>query len=153
MQLVDFISPERIACKVNAHSKKRALEELSSLIAHDQSTISATEIFDSLLSRERLGATGIGHGVALPHGRLKNTQHTTAALVQLQNAVDFDSIDNEPVDLLFALVVPEHATDDHLQILAMLASLFQQEPFRERLRAAESPDEILALLQDWQPAN
>jgi len=152
MQLVDFLSPDRIACKVSAHSKKRALEELSSLIAHDQNAISATDIFDSLLSRERLGATGIGYGVALPHGRLKNTDHTTAALIHLQSAIDFDTIDNEPVDLLFALVVPEHATQDHLQILAMLATLFQQESFRQRLRAAETPDEILNLIRDWQTA-
>ena len=96
MQLTDFLTIDRIACHVNAHSKKRALEELSELISHDQQTISATDIFDCLLSRERLGGTGIGFGVAIPHGRLKDSDHTTAALVQLDHGIDFDAIDNQP---------------------------------------------------------
>ncbi len=151
MQLTDLLSPDRIAIDVDAHSKKRALEALSQLIAHDQPG-SAEEIFDALLSRERLGGTGIGSGVAIPHGRLKNTDHTTAALIHLRQGVDFDAIDDQPVDLLFALVVPEQATEDHLRILAMLASLFQEEEFRRRLRACRKPDEILRLLRQWQPA-
>jgi len=76
MQLTDFLTTDRIACNVSAHSKKRALEELSELISHDQQSISATDIFDCLLSRERLGGTGIGFGVAIPHGRLKDSDHT-----------------------------------------------------------------------------
>ncbi len=150
MQLTDFLTPDRIACNVSAQSKKRALEELSELIAHDQSSISQDEIFNSLLSRERLGGTGIGYGVAIPHGRLKNTDHTTAALIHLQHGVDFDAIDNQPVDLLFALLVPENATEDHLQILAMLANLFQDEKFRQKIRAAKDPETILSLIKDWQ---
>lgn len=150
MQLVDFLSPDRISCNVNAHSKKRALEELSQLIAHDQLATTPTEIFDSLLSRERLGGTGIGYGVAIPHSRLKNTTHTTAALIHLQNGIDFDAIDNQPVDLLFALVIPEQSTDEHLKILAMLATLFQDENFRNKVRSAKTPNEILSLVKDWQ---
>lgn len=150
MQLVDFLSPDRISCNVNAHSKKRALEELSALIAHDQQETTPTEIFDSLLSRERLGGTGIGYGVAIPHGRLKKSTHTTAALIHLKDGIDFDAIDNEPVDLLFALVIPDHATEDHLKILAMLASLFQNEIFRKQIRAANTPEEILNIVKVWQ---
>ena len=150
MQLADFLSPDRISCNVNAHSKKRALEELSQLIAHDQLTTTPTEIFDSLLSRERLGGTGIGYGVAIPHSRLKNSNHTTAALIHLQEGIDFDAIDNQPVDLLFALVIPEQATEDHLKILAMLAALFQDENFRNKVRSAKTPNEILSLVKDWQ---
>ena len=153
MQLVDFLSPDRISCNVTAHSKKRALEELSELIAHDQQETTPTEIFDSLLSRERLGGTGIGYGVAIPHGRLKKSTHTTAALIHLQNGIDFDAIDNEPVDLLFALVIPDQATEDHLKILAMLASLFQDEKFRKQIRAARTPEEILTLVKNWQVEN
>ncbi len=150
MQLTDLLSPDRIACNVDAHSKKRALEELSELIAHDQSFISPTEIFDSLLSRERLGGTGIGHGVAIPHGRVKNSNHTTAALIRLQDGIDFDAIDDKPVDLLFALVVPENASEDHLAILALLAKLFQNADFRSQLRAQKTPEDILQLIRDWQ---
>ncbi|HID50000.1 MAG TPA: PTS IIA-like nitrogen regulatory protein PtsN [Chromatiales bacterium] len=151
MQLSDFLSTDRIACDVNAQSKKRALEQLSELIAHDQDEVSATEIFDSLLSRERLGGTGIGYGVAIPHGRLKNSTHTTAALIHLKQGVDFDAIDNQPVDLLFALVVPEQATEDHLKILAMLASMFQDETMRNKLRECHKPETILQLIREWQP--
>lgn len=151
MQLSDFLSTDRIACDVDAQSKKRALEQLSELIAHDQDDVSATEIFDSLLSRERLGGTGIGYGVAIPHGRLKNSTHTTAALIHLKQGVDFDAIDNQPVDLLFALVVPEQATEDHLKILAMLASMFQDETMRNKLRECHNPETVLQLIREWQP--
>ena len=145
MQLTDFLTTDRIACNVSAHSKKRALEELSELISHDQQSISATDIFDCLLSRERLGGTGIGFGVAIPHGRLKDSDHTTAALVQLNHAID-----NQPVDLLFALVVPEQATEDHLKILALLAAMFKDDELRSHLREAKNPDEIMQLIRDWQ---
>ena len=150
MQLTDFLSTDRIACNVHAHSKKRALEELSKLISHDQQSISATDIFDCLLSRERLGGTGIGFGVAIPHGRLKDSNHSTAALVQLNNGIDFDAIDNEPVDLLFALVVPEQATEDHLKILALLAAMFKNEELRSHMREAKNPEEIMQLIREWQ---
>lgn len=151
MQLSDFLTPDRVACDVDAQSKKRALERLSELIAHDQDGVSATEIFDSLLSRERLGGTGIGYGVAIPHGRLKNCTHTTAALIHLKQGVDFDAIDNQPVDLLFALVVPEQATEDHLKLLAMLASMFQDETMRNKLRECHEPETVLQLIREWQP--
>jgi PTS system nitrogen regulatory IIA component len=150
MQLTDFLTTERIACNVDAHSKKRALEELSELISHDQQSISAIDIFDCLLSRERLGGTGIGFGVAIPHGRLKDSNHSTAALVQLNNGIDFDAIDNEPVDLLFALVVPEQATEDHLKILALLATMFKDEELRSHMREAKNPEEIMQLIREWQ---
>ena len=153
MQLTDFLTTDRIACNVNAHSKKRALEKLSELISHDQDSISATDIFDCLLSRERLGGTGIGFGVAIPHGRLKDSNHTTAALVQLDHGIDFDAIDNEPVDILFALVVPEQTTEDHLKILALLAAMFKDEELRSHLREAKNPEEIMQLIRDWQNRN
>ena len=150
MQLTDFLTTDRIACDVNAHSKKRALEELSELISHDQSSISATDIFDCLLSRERLGSTGIGNGVAIPHGRLKGSNHTTAALIQLNHGIDFDAVDNQPVDLLFALVVPDKATEEHLKILALLAAMFKEDELRARLREAKNPEDIMQLVREWQ---
>jgi len=153
MQLTDFLIADRIACNVNAHSKKRALEELSKLISQDQTSISATDIFDCLLSRERLGSTGIGYGVAIPHGRLKDSDHTTAALIQLNHGIDFDAIDNQPVDLLFALVVPDNATDEHLKILSLLAAMFKEESTRALLREAKSPEDMLQLISNWQSQN
>ena len=150
MQLTDFLTTDRIACDVNAHSKKRALEELSELISHDQSSISATDIFDCLLSRERLGSTGVGFGVAIPHGRLKDSNHTTAALIQLNHGIDFDAVDNQPVDLLFALVVPDKATEEHLKILALLAAMFKEDELRAQLREAKSPEDIMQLVREWQ---
>ena len=153
MQLTDYLITDRIACNVNAHSKKRALEELSELISHDQNSISATDIFDCLLSRERLGSTGIGYGVAIPHGRLKNSNHTTAALIQLNSSIDFDAIDNKPVDLLFALVVPDNTTEEHLKILALLAAMFKEDETRSQLREAKNPDDVMQLIREWQSRN
>ena len=150
MQLTDFLTTDRIACDVNAHSKKRALEELSELISHDQNSISATDIFDCLLSRERLGSTGVGFGVAIPHGRLKDSDHTTAALIQLNHGIDFDAVDNQPVDLLFALVVPDKATEEHLKILALLAAMFKEDELRAQLREAKTPEDIMQLVREWQ---
>jgi len=150
MQLTDFLTTDRIACDVNAHSKKRALEKLSELISHDQSSISATDIFDCLLSRERLGSTGVGFGVAIPHGRLKDSNHTTAALIQLNHGIDFDAVDNQPVDLLFALVVPDKATEEHLKILALLAAMFKEDELRAQLREAKNPEDIMQLIREWQ---
>lgn len=150
MQLTDFLTTDRIACDVNAHSKKRALEELSELISHDQNSISATDIFDCLLSRERLGSTGVGFGVAIPHGRLKDSNHTTAALIQLNHGIDFDAVDNQPVDLLFALVVPDKATEEHLKILALLAAMFKEDELRAQLREAKNPEDIMQLIREWQ---
>jgi PTS system nitrogen regulatory IIA component len=148
MQLSDFLSPQRIVCDSEASSKKRALEQLSELLAADQQNASATDIFESLISRERLGGTGIGYGVAIPHGRLKNCDHTSAAFVQLRQAIDFDAIDKQPVDLLFALVVPEESSEDHLKLLAMLAGMFNDDAFRQQARQCHSSQEMQELLSE-----
>ncbi len=148
MELSDFLNQDRIICNSDASSKKRALEVLSELLAEDQKKATPTEIFESLISRERLGGTGIGYGVAIPHGRLKNCDHTSAAFIQLKTGIDFDSVDNQPVDLLFALVVPEESTENHLQLLAMLAGMFNDEEFRKRVRGCHSGNELHRLLME-----
>jgi PTS system nitrogen regulatory IIA component len=153
MQLTELISKDSIACDIEAQSKKRALQELSELIADKEENISTNEVFDSLLNRERLGGTGIGHGAAIPHGRLKNCTHITGAFIRLKNAIDFDSVDNIPVDLLFALIVPEESTNEHLQVLAMLASMFNDEDFRNKLRTSNSCEGMQQLLSEWQQTN
>ena len=150
MQLSEIINVNRIKKGVDVQSKKRALEELGSLITQDQTQLNTNEIFNSLISRERLGSTGVGYGIAIPHGRISNCNAITGALIQLNEGVDFDAMDNQPVDILFALIVPEESTDEHLQVLALLASMFNDENFRQKLRQSESEDEIYQLLTEWQ---
>ena len=150
MRLTDLLSPERTACKANAPSKKRALEKLSELISSASPRVSAIEVFDSLLARERLGTTGVGHGVAIPHGRLKSEDAALGAFVSLEQAIDFDAIDKQPVDLLFALLVPEQSTEEHLQALASIASMFKDDGMRDRLRQAASDSELYELIAEWQ---
>lgn len=152
MLLTELISPERVACNVDAQSKKRALEKLSELISSSEDTVSAIDVFESLLTRERLGGTGVGYGVAIPHGRLKDNDHAMGAFIKLQHGVDYDSADHQPVDLLFALLVPQESTDEHLQVLAQLAKMFSNQEFRKEIRDATTPDEIHKLLINWQAA-
>jgi PTS system nitrogen regulatory IIA component len=146
MQIAEFISPERIVRQSNIASKKRALEVVSGLIAGAQPNLLETEIFDCFLARERLGSTGIGHGVAIPHGRLKSVTHPIGAFVTLDKGVDFDAVDGAPVDLICALVVPIESTEEHLQILASLAALFGDGKVRENMRRAASAEELYMLL-------
>ena len=150
MQLSEIINVNRIKNDVNVLSKKRALEELSNLITQDQTQLSASNIFDSLISRERLGSTGVGYGIAIPHGRIKNCEQITGAFIKLEQGVDFDAMDNQPVDILFALIVPEESTDEHLQVLALLASMFNDEGFRRKLRESQNDEETYTLLTEWQ---
>ena len=150
MQLSEIINVNRIRNDVDVKSKKRALEELSNLLVQDQNQLDASDIFDSLISRERLGATGVGYGIAIPHGRIKNCNKIIGAFIQLNNAVDFNSIDNQPVDIFFALIVPEESTDEHLQVLALLASMFNDENFRQKLHQSKSSEETYQLLTQWQ---
>lgn len=153
MQITQLISPERVACDVDAHSKKRALEFLSELISNGEDTVSTTDVFNSLIARERLGGTGVGYGVAIPHGRLRNTELTLGAFIKLNSGIDFDAADNQPVDLLFALLVPEESTEEHLQTLAQLAAMFSDDEFRHKLREAQDADTLHNLLVEWQTAH
>lgn len=145
MHIGDFITPERIGYRLRAASKKRALELVSGLIASD-GRLAETEVFDCLLARERLGSTGLGHGIAIPHGRLKDINRISGALVRLEQVIDFDAIDGAPVDIVCALVVPTHAAETHLQLLASLAALFSQAEVRERLRRAQSAADLYVAL-------
>ncbi len=150
MQVSELLELERISCNTDAASKKRVLEQLSALLAGSQSELTQTQIFDSLLSRERLGSTGLGHGVAIPHGRVKNTDRTLVALLKLDHGIDYDAIDNQPVDLLFALLVPEQSTDEHLQLLSQLAEMFSDPELINQLRAANDSCGLLTTIREWQ---
>lgn len=138
MSIQTLISPQRTLNKVAGSSKKRVLELLANAIAQDVPGVDADDVFRRLIARERLGATGIGYGVAIPHCRAEFCQHTTGALLTLAEPIDFDAIDSQPVDILFAMLVPEEAQDEHLQTLAALAAALGQEEFRAALRSADS---------------
>lgn len=151
MNITDLITAERVVCDRDISSKKRVLELLGELIALEQTNFTGRDVFDSLIGRERLGSTGLGHGVALPHGRLSHSQHAIGAFVKLQQGIDFDAIDKKPVDLVFGLLVPEHFTDEHLKILAYLADMFSDQIFCEGLRDAESDHTLFEQLKSWKP--
>ncbi len=150
MQVSELLELERISCSTQAASKKRVLEQLSALLAENQSDLTQTQVFDSLISRERLGSTGLGHGVAIPHGRVKNSDKTLVALLKLDHGIDYDAVDNQPVDLLFALLVPEQSTDEHLQLLSQLAEMFSDPELVKQLRAANDSHSLLNTIQAWQ---
>ncbi len=149
MKISDLITAERVTCSDDVTSKKRTLELVGDLIASAAPELAPREIVDSLVSRERLGSTGLGHGVALPHGRLSQSDRAVGAFVKLTHGVDFDAIDKQPVDLVFALLVPEHFTDEHLRILAHLAEMFSDKAFCDALRATDSDQSLHRRLTDW----
>lgn len=151
LDITDLISRERIVCDSEVTSKKRVIEVLSELLATGEADLSARPIFDSLIGRERLGSTGLGQGVALPHGRFGVIQRAIGAVVKLRKRVDFDAIDQQPVDLVFGLLVPDHYTDEHLKILAYLAEMFSDREFCRQLRESDSSQHLYEQLRDWKP--
>ncbi len=146
MLISDLLSPERIRCDVHSSSKKRLLELISEELARNSEEFSKREIFESLCARERLGSTGLGKGVAIPHGRVKGTQNVEASFFRLRKPLPFDSVDGEPVDLLFALAVPEDCNEDHLKLLSRVAELFSDPELLQELREAENSGRMLQLL-------
>ena len=144
MQPSELLDRVAISIANTAGSKKRVLEEAAALLAASLPESDPETIYERLLERERLGSTGIGHGVALPHARIDGLTRAYGAFVQLGTAVDYDAIDGKPVDLVFALVVPREATEEHLQLLAKLAALFSDSALCDRLRVARSEGDIIA---------
>ena len=138
----NFLTIERISCANSAASKKRALEEMGRLLSSASPDLTPEVVFDKLLERERLGSTGLGHGIGLPHARMPGIDKAYGAFLQLSKGIDYDAIDREPVDLVFGLLVPEEATQEHLQLLASLASLFSNPEFCKTLREAHDPEII-----------
>ncbi len=146
----NFIDAERIGCRLEIGSKKRVLQQLGDLLASSTPGLSPEEVFDHLLERERLGSTGLGHGIALPHARMPQLERAVGAFVQLRTEVDFDAIDDLPVDLAFGLLVPQEATEAHLLLLAKLAAMFSNEMLCEKLRRGADAQELLQHIQEWE---
>lgn len=146
MNISDILNVDRVICHTRINSKKRLLEVLSELLAAGGTPYLQAEIFESLLARERLGSTGFGNGVAIPHGRVRSASHAVGAFLRLDEPVDYDAIDGKPVDLVFAMIVPEESTEEHLQALSALAEKFSNDKFCASLRACRDCEKLHALL-------
>ena len=146
MKAIGEILPvSHIVLDLDVSSKKRLFEEVGKLLETD-SGLSQSDVFDCLFAREKLGSPGLGHGVAIPHGRHANVSHITAAFVRAAEAIDFDAPDNQPVSLIFVLLVPEQATGEHLEILSHLASQFSDKNVRELLQKCTDAAEVTKIL-------
>ncbi len=168
--LPDLLSPDRIRCRCEIHSKKRALQTVAELLGaslrdaesaaedddpdttREPAALSDMTILDALISRERLGSTGIGHGIALPHSRLAGIEEPLAALVTLNEGVDFDAADDMAVDVVLGLLVPEDCNDEHLKILAGLAKRFSDPAQRDAMRECDDGSVLLTRLDSAPPA-
>lgn len=149
--MIDFrsiLTPGRTRIGFNASSKKRAMEQAAEIVAAENTDLDARELFDQLMVRERLGSTGLGEGVALPHCRLSSGRTITGAFLCLDEPIGFDADDGVPVDLIFVLVVPEGAQEPHLEVLANVARVLGDVDCRERLRATGSAADLYENLID-----
>ena len=151
MSLVSKLLPQaNVAVDISVSSKKRLFEHLGLLFENNHG-IARSVVFDGFFARERLGSTGLGHGVAIPHGRIKGLKDALGAFVRLATPVPFDAPDSKPVNLVFALLVPEQATEKHLQILSELAQMFSDRDLRETMTMAADSASLHQLISTWQP--
>ena len=151
MNLIAKLLPEtNVLIDLDVSSKKRVFEQVG-LLFENNNSVARSEVFDSLFAREKLGSTGLGQGIAIPHGRIRGLKEAMGALVLMRHAIPFDAPDGQNVSIIFVLLVPDRATDMHLQILSELAQMFSEKPFREQLLAAPSAAELHWLITQWQP--
>src|SRR5438270_2107555 len=148
--IAELLPESNIVLDVEATSKKRLFEQIGQLF-EDHAHIARSIVFDSLFARERLGSTGLGQGVAIPHGRIKGLKDSLCAFVRLAQPVPFDAPDGNPVNLVFVLLVPEQATEKHLQMLSELAQMFSDKALREAMSGAPHAGALHQLITAWQP--
>lgn len=146
----DLLSPGRILADVRINSRKRLLELISKVLAKENKDLNSREIFESLCSREHLGSTALGNGVAIPHGRINGIEDVEALFLRLIKPLPFDAEDGKPVDLIFALVVPIHCTEDHSKLLSSIAERFSDPKLLQQLRNAADINELWQLLSSSQ---
>ncbi len=151
MNIADIVAPERVRLADDVQSKKRALEQLSEILTEGTPYLTASEIFNGLIAREKLGSTGIGDGVAIPHTRMKGTDECIGAFMRLPQPVDFEATDDQPVDLVFGLLVPEQSTEAHLNMLRTLAEMFSDGQCLSQLRDAADDKTLHDRLIDHDP--
>src|SRR5689334_12551570 len=145
-----LLAPNHVLVDLPVSSKKRLFEQ-AGLLFENHDKIARSTVFDSLFAREKLGSTGLGQGVAIPHGRIKGLKEALGAFVRLAQPVAFESPDGQPVSLAFILLVPEKATEKHLQILSELAQMFSDRALRETMLGAPGATELHQLITEWQP--
>ncbi len=150
IRLETILTPGRSLVNAAGGSKKRALQEIATLIDREVPDLEMQDVFEALFAREKLGSTGFGNGIAIPHCRLKGCASPISALIHLDAPIDYDAIDGAPVDLLFVLLVPEAATDAHLELLRQIASMLDRKDVRDRLRAASSSEALYQVVLDVQ---
>ena len=146
MDIQAIVSLDRTECAVQCNSKKRILEIIAEIAAKNNQNIEQATVLTSLLARERMGSTGIGNGIALPHGRLAGLDRVIAIVVTSTPAIDFDALDEKPVDIFFALLVPEDQTEGHLQTLATVAAKLSDKETINAIRRATTSDHIVKAL-------
>ncbi len=149
-RLAAILSLDHVLLDVDATSKKRAFEQ-AGLLFESLNGIARADVSDNLFARERLGSTGLGHGVAIPHGRIKGLKQPLAAVLRLESPIGFDAPDEQPVGLMFFLLVPEAATQRHLEILSEIAEMLSNRELREKFAAAADAAAFYKLVTDWQP--
>jgi PTS system nitrogen regulatory IIA component len=150
MNITSLLSPERVVVCDDIASKKRLLEHLGELLAGSSPQLSKQVIFDALVNREKLGSTGLGKGVAIPHGRMAALEQPVCAFIRVKNPVDFDASDGQPVDLVFSLLVPEESTEEHLQVLSTIAEIFSNTGVCTALRQCDDGACVLDRLYQWE---
>ena len=150
IRLENILTPGRSLVNVPGGSKKRALEQIANLISSQVPELEMQDVFEALIAREKLGSTGFGNGIAIPHCRLEGCDTPVSALLHLEKPIDFDAIDGAPVDLLFVLLVPQAATDAHLELLRQIASMLDRKDVRDKLRSAPTNEALYQVVLDEQ---
>jgi len=145
-----LLSPSNVLTDLQVSSKKRLFEQ-AGLLFENHHGVARSQVFDSLFAREKLGSTGLGQGVAIPHGRIKGLKEAQGAFLRLAQPVPFEAPDGAPVSLVFVLLVPEKATEKHLQILSELAQMFSDKALREAMMQAADAAALHGLITAWQP--
>jgi PTS system nitrogen regulatory IIA component len=148
-QIAKLLPLANVMVGLDASSKKRVFEQ-AGLLFENNHGIARASVYDALFAREKLGSTGLGQGIAIPHGRIKGLKEARGAFLRLATPVQFDAADGKPVDMIFVLLVPEAATEHHLQLLSELAQMFSERAFREQLAAAADATATHALFANWQ---
>ena len=148
--IAKLLSPQNVVLDLDVSSKKRVFEH-AGLLFENNHHVARSQVFDSLFAREKLGSTGLGLGIAIPHGRIKGLKEAAGAMIRMREPIVFDAPDGLPVSLIFVLLVPERATDLHLQILSELAQMFSDNVFRDQLLNAASAEAMHSLIAEWQP--
>jgi len=147
-QIASLLSPDNVVASLDASSKKRVFEQIG-LMFENHHGLALSVVYDALFAREKLGSTGLGQGIAIPHGRIKGLKTPVGGFVRVATPVQFDAPDGQPVGLIFVLLVPEAANEQHLQLLSELAQMFSDRSFREQLAAASDAPALHALFVNW----